>query len=509
MLSDSQLLEAYVRDASQDAFAQLVQRYLPLVYRSALRQLSFDEHRAQDVAQIVFAALARDARRLATHPHLSGWLFTTTRRTVCRIIRGERRRRRRELEAMVSAEEAVDADSQSTWADLAPVLDDALRRLSPPDREALLLRFFAQQSFAEVGAALRVGEDAARMRVARALEKLRARLTRHGVIATPVALASVLFQDAARGAPPTLAPTIVKQAAQAMPVAAGSAGGVIGFMAASKLTTTATAVAAVAAITLAVQQTQRAHEERAAWRAAETELTSVQERVQATATAAGSGAAAARTSARTSAATPPTEHDDAFFEAEKARGDAFLAAHPHVREALVRERKAEIRGEFLPLYAELELRAEQIAQFETLMIGRRARVHAGVGTLYVGDFMGSEERNRRVRELLGERGFERYEATWFSWRGESFARRMAESLTLSEHPMTPEQSRRVVELVETARKGPTENREVMPLILPRLGEVFSAQQLRDLEWVWLEEEYQAALKAAREAARPVPRPTNS
>lgn len=64
--SDSELLCRYAGEKSEAAFAELVRRYLDLVYSAALRQLRGDPHRAQDVAQVVFAALARKAGSL-TH----------------------------------------------------------------------------------------------------------------------------------------------------------------------------------------------------------------------------------------------------------------------------------------------------------------------------------------------------------------------------------------------------------------------------------------------------------
>ena len=86
------------------------------------------------------------------------------------------------------------------WERVRPVLDDAMRDLAAADREAVLLRFFEQRPFAEIGAALNVTDDAARMRVDRALEKLRALLarraftclTRTAIAPTPAAAVATL-----------------------------------------------------------------------------------------------------------------------------------------------------------------------------------------------------------------------------------------------------------------------------------------------------------------------------
>lgn len=56
---------------------------------------------------------------------------------------------------------------------IAPLLEPAMARLGENDRNAIVLRFFEGKDFNEVGAALGIGEDSARMRVNRALEKLR------------------------------------------------------------------------------------------------------------------------------------------------------------------------------------------------------------------------------------------------------------------------------------------------------------------------------------------------
>ena len=57
-----------------------------------------------------------------------------------------------------------------------PELDEALAELDETDRDALALRFFDHCAHADVAARLRVSENAARMRVDRALDKLRERL---------------------------------------------------------------------------------------------------------------------------------------------------------------------------------------------------------------------------------------------------------------------------------------------------------------------------------------------
>src|SRR5437660_404269 len=93
---DGELLRRYATERSEAAFAELVRRYLDLVYSAALRQVGGDAHAAKDVAQDVFTTLARKSSSLVQHPVLAGWLYTSTHLAAAKIRRTEARRRQRE-----------------------------------------------------------------------------------------------------------------------------------------------------------------------------------------------------------------------------------------------------------------------------------------------------------------------------------------------------------------------------------------------------------------------------
>ena len=202
MTPDSELLTAFARDHSEAAFAELVQRHVNLVYSAARRQVNGDDHLAKDVAQMVFTDLARKADSLARRESLTGWLYTSAHFAAAKILRGETRRRDREEKFMrePNCETAPAAD----WEQLRPMLDGAMHELKETDREAVLLRYFENRQFAEVGAKLGLNENAARMRVERALEKLRTAFARRGIVAT-ASLAAVISANAVQTAPAGLA----------------------------------------------------------------------------------------------------------------------------------------------------------------------------------------------------------------------------------------------------------------------------------------------------------------
>jgi RNA polymerase sigma factor (sigma-70 family) len=184
MSTDADLLRRYTEDRSEPAFAEIVQRHLNLVYFAALRQVGGDTHRAQEVAQSVFTDLARKAATLTGRATLTGWLHTSTRFAAAKARRADFSRQQYELEASTMNALLSDPDPAAEWERLRPMIDDALHELDDRDRDAVLLRFFEGRPFADIGAALRLSDDAARMRVERALDKLRAALARRGVTST-------------------------------------------------------------------------------------------------------------------------------------------------------------------------------------------------------------------------------------------------------------------------------------------------------------------------------------
>jgi RNA polymerase sigma factor (sigma-70 family) len=234
MCDDAELIRRYVSEHSEEAFAELVRRHLGLVYQAALRQVGGDAHLAQDVAQRVFTDLARKAGSLRDRAVLAGWLYTSTRFAAAQAVRTEQRRRAREEEAQRMNELMSEAGGAAHWDALRPVIDDALHALGERDREAVLLRFFEGRAFADVGAKLEVSEDAARMRVERALGKLRDLLHRRGVTSTAAALAVALTNPALAAVPAGLAGPVAG-AALAGASAVGSVTALVTFMGVTKL----------------------------------------------------------------------------------------------------------------------------------------------------------------------------------------------------------------------------------------------------------------------------------
>jgi RNA polymerase sigma factor (sigma-70 family) len=255
MTEDTELLRRYAADHSEAAFAELVQRRLDLVYSVALRQVGGDAHLAQDVTQRVFADLARKAAKLAERAVLSGWLYRSAQFAASDVVRSERRRRAREQEAEIMREDTADSANDAGWEKIRPVLDEVMGELPDSDRDAIALRFLDDQSFTDIGHALRLSEDGARKRVERALDKLHALLARRGVTSTTAALALTLTGQAATSAPAGLAVAITGTAlAGTAAGTAASAGWWLAFMSMSKIQVGIVAALALAGVAGYVSQ---------------------------------------------------------------------------------------------------------------------------------------------------------------------------------------------------------------------------------------------------------------
>lgn len=208
MNDDAALLRRYAEEGHEPAFTELVRRHVDLVYGAALRRTGGDAHRAAEVAQHVFTTLARDARKLVRHPQLAAWLHTATRNAALNLMISEQRRQARETAALALESVGGGGATGPAWEQLQPLLDAAIDELPETDRAAVVLRFLERRPFAEIGAALRVSEDAARVRTDRALDKLRAILGRRGITSTGAALGAVMAGQQLVAAPAGLAASL-------------------------------------------------------------------------------------------------------------------------------------------------------------------------------------------------------------------------------------------------------------------------------------------------------------
>jgi DNA-directed RNA polymerase specialized sigma24 family protein len=182
-LSDRQLLERYAGRRDEAAFAALVRRHGPLVL-GVCRRLLRDGHAAEDAFQATFLVLAQRAGSVARPEALGPWLHGVATRV------------------------ALKPRAQ------AGLEGEAVGRLPEKLRVPFVLHYLEGQTVTAVARQLGCPRGTVATHLARARQRLRARLARRGVTLSTAGLGAVLSRAVAAGAaPPGMLGPLVKAAA--------------------------------------------------------------------------------------------------------------------------------------------------------------------------------------------------------------------------------------------------------------------------------------------------------
>lgn len=458
MDEDAELLRDYATTRSDRTFARLVERHIDLVYSAALRRMAGDPHRAAEVTQMVFIDLARKAATLARHPLLTGWLHQSTRWAANNLNRSEQRRLTHERAAATELLATSEAEMQAVeWDALRPLLDEALDELREADREAVLLRFFNNCSFAEVGRQLGTGENAARMRVERALEKLHGILRRKGLAGGVVALGASMAKNAVAAAPASLAATVTPAAAAAgaaVTIASGAATTIL----MSKVTMALIGAGVVTLAVLCLQQQQTLAAERAALAHAREQHATLEKEVSRV-VAQVEQAQAELARLPNAAELPPPDP----VEIERKRLDLIV-------------RKGEMDS-YAPLFRHLKLSAEQVDAFKALLVERAQAIYdagklaeeEGVqfATLAEKEALEREAARTvdlRIAGLLGAEKAQQFADYLGPWGG--FATRPQWSPDMKEDPADWERAKKLGDLWERTKRESAERAYAQNTIVP-------------------------------------------
>jgi RNA polymerase sigma factor (sigma-70 family) len=216
--ADGQLLERFIKERDENAFATIVERHGPMVL-NVCRRLLFDPHEVDDVFQAVFLVLVRKAGSIGKPALLANWLYGVA----CRTAANARRQTSRRYACMEEIMDmpATESTPDQAWQELRPVLDEELECLAEKYRAPLVLCYLQGRTYTETARILGWAEGTVSGRLARGRELLRARLLRRGLTLSAAALAALLAQNAASATtvPAVLAANTLKAA---LLVAAGN-----------------------------------------------------------------------------------------------------------------------------------------------------------------------------------------------------------------------------------------------------------------------------------------------
>jgi RNA polymerase sigma factor (sigma-70 family) len=211
--TDAHLLQRFLGQRDQEAFAALVRRHGPLVLGVCRRVLGNADD-ADDAFQATFLVLVRKAASLRADAALGNWLYGVAYRTALKAR--SRAARRRAKEQQVKERQPPAAAPAAAWHDVQPILDEELSRLPDKYRVPVVLCDLEGKTRKEAAGQLRLPEGTISSRLATARRMLAKRLTRRGVTLSGGALAAALAESAAVAVPAALADATVQAASASL-----------------------------------------------------------------------------------------------------------------------------------------------------------------------------------------------------------------------------------------------------------------------------------------------------
>jgi RNA polymerase sigma factor (sigma-70 family) len=199
-LADAELVRRFADNQDEAAFAVLVRRHGALVLGVCRRVLGHAQD-AEDAFQATFLILARKARSIRRLQALGSWLYKVAYRTALRARALQARRKARESNAC-EHRDVLTLDAPRD--DVGDLLDEEVRRLPEKYRAPVLLCYLQGRTNEEAARQLHCPTGTLKIRLLRARELLRRRLSRRGVALSLAALLTACLEQARAAVPEPL-----------------------------------------------------------------------------------------------------------------------------------------------------------------------------------------------------------------------------------------------------------------------------------------------------------------
>jgi RNA polymerase sigma factor (sigma-70 family) len=208
--TDAQLLERFVSQRDEDAFATLVCRYGRIV-RLVCSHVLRHEQDVDDAFQATFLVLASKAATIRKTNSVASWLYGVAYRSAMNAKRAKARRREQQTDLERGSREQPFAET--SLREVQAILHDEVTALREKYRAPFVLCCIEGKSRAEAAKELGWKEGTVSSRLARAREELQQRLTRRGVLLSAAICAVELSRTAAAAAiEPSLMDCTIKAA---------------------------------------------------------------------------------------------------------------------------------------------------------------------------------------------------------------------------------------------------------------------------------------------------------
>jgi RNA polymerase sigma factor (sigma-70 family) len=221
-LSDSQLLDLYLEERDDAAFAALVRRHGPMVWGVCQRIIGHTND-AEDAFQAAFLILVRKAAAIKPREAVGNWLYGVAYHASLKARTAARRVRAKEKQVTSMPEPAQDRRDERE--ELQKLLDQELNALPDKYRLPVVLCDLEGRPRKEVAAQLKIPEGTLSSRLATAHQMLAKRLARHGLAVSGASLTGLLAQTAASAGVPA---AVISSTIQTATLVAASNGAVVG-----------------------------------------------------------------------------------------------------------------------------------------------------------------------------------------------------------------------------------------------------------------------------------------
>ena len=213
-LGDRELLRRFAKDADEQAFAEIVQRYERLV-NAVCRRVIGSGAEVDDAFQATFLTLANRPRQIKKIQSLSSWLYSVAWRISVRLVRAKRRH---PVQPLPEEQTGPESDPLQQIADDqdAVILDEELQTLPNKYRDVLVMTYFADQTSQQIADQLDVSKGTIDGRIRQGRNMLRVRLARRGVGIGALAAATHLLATETVSASPALVSSTIEVGTQTL-----------------------------------------------------------------------------------------------------------------------------------------------------------------------------------------------------------------------------------------------------------------------------------------------------
>jgi RNA polymerase sigma-70 factor (ECF subfamily) len=173
-MTDDQLIHR-VRDGDTGAFEELVLRYQKPIYGFILRLLK-DSAEAEDTVQKVFLLVYQNLKNFRFESSFKTWLYRISINQCHNVFRQQKNREFTPVDDLPLADGQTSQEEDYARREMMSLAQKAIEKLPTKQRLVLLLRVYQDLSFEEIGKALNIRANSAKVNFHYALEKIKERM---------------------------------------------------------------------------------------------------------------------------------------------------------------------------------------------------------------------------------------------------------------------------------------------------------------------------------------------